>query len=190
MLIRLFLERWWLLCSVLVVVEVALFAVWTRQRTTSAGRMAWIGLAGAIVLPIVSHSVVTQRERIEQLCHGMARAIDIGDLGSLGDTLSEDFDLAGLDKDAFLVRLSRTLTRYRIDNPSLRRMKVTFPKAGRAVAVFDAVCSVRSPEVYQNRLFSRWRVTCVGGDPNWRVITIEALPSPLSPMRTLNDYLR
>lgn len=190
MLIRFFLERWWLLCAVLVVVEVVLFAVWTRRRTTFAGRMAWIGLAAAILLPIVSHQVVTQRERIERLCHDMAHAIDIGDLGSLGDALSEDFDVVGLDKDAFLVRVSRTLTRYRIDNPSLRRMKVTFPKTGHAVAVFDAVCSVRSPDGYQNRLFSRWQVTLVGGDPSWRVITIEALPSPLSPIRTLNDYLR
>ena len=36
----------------LVVVEVVLFAIWTRRRSTTTGRVAWIGFAVAIVLPI------------------------------------------------------------------------------------------------------------------------------------------
>ena len=69
-------------------------------------------------------------------------------------------------------------------------MNVTFPRAGEAVAVFDAVCSVRSQHNYLDRLLSRWQVSLVQADPGWRVVTIEAIPSPLSPIRNLRDFLR
>lgn len=190
MITRFLFERWWLLCAVLVVVELILFAVWTRRRTALAGRAAWIGLVAAIVLPITSHLVVTQRERIERLCRSAAQMIDIGDVASLGGLLADDFEVAGLDKEAFLARVAKTLTRYRVDHPSLRRIKVTLMEAGRADAVFDAVCSIRSTETNFDRLFSRWRITLVWYDSNWRIVTVEALPSPFSPIRNVRDWLR
>ncbi|MCH7873329.1 MAG: hypothetical protein IID33_16660, partial [Planctomycetes bacterium] len=116
---RFFLERWWLLCGVLVVVELVCFAAWTRRRTTPAARATWISLAAVVVLPLVSHWVVTQRERIERLCRDMAHMIDVGDVQSLAIYLGEDFEAAGLDRDEFLSRVARALTRYRVDRPSL-----------------------------------------------------------------------
>ena len=61
---------------------------------------------------------------------------------------------------------------------------------GEAVAVFDAVCSVRSQQNYLDRLFSRWQVSLVGSGSGWRVGTIKAIPSPFSPIRNLRDFLR
>lgn len=190
MFVRFFLERWWLLCAVLVVVELVCFAVWTRRRTTLAARVTWISLAAVVVLPVVSHLVVTQRERVERLCRNMAHLIDVGDIPALKIHLAGDFEVAGLDRDEFLSRVASALSRYRVDRPSLHRMNVTFPRAGEAVAVFDAVCSVRSQHNYLDRLLSRWQVSLVQADPGWRVVTIEAIPSPLSPIRNLRDFLR
>ena len=190
MMARFFLERWWLLCGVLVVVELVCFAAWTRRRTTPAARATWISLAAVVVLPLVSHWVATQRERIERLCRDMAHMIDVGDVQSLAIYLGDDFEAAGLDRDEFLSRVARALTRYRVDRPSLHRMSVTFPRSGEAVAVFDAVCSVRSQQNYLDRLFSRWQVSLVRAESGWRVVTIKAIPSPLSPIRNLRDFLR
>lgn len=190
MILRFFCERWWLLCAVLVVVELVCFAAWTRRRTTLAARMTWISLAAVVVLPAVSHLVVTQRERIEKLCRDMAHLIDVGDVKALEAHLAGDFEVAGLDRDEFLSRVARALTRYRVDRPSLHRMSVTFLRSGEAVAVFDAVCSVRSQQNYLDRLFSRWQVSLVRAESGWRVVTIKAIPSPLSPIRNLRDFLR
>lgn len=188
--LRFFFERWWLLCSVLVVVELVCFAIWSRRRTTLAARITWISLAALVVLPLVSHLVVTQRERVEELCREIAHTIDVGDIQALKAHLADDFEVAGLDRDEFVERVARALSRYRVDHPSLHRMSVTFPPAGGAVAVFDAVCSVRSRQNNLDRLFSRWRVTLVQTESEWRVVTIKAIPSPLSPIRNIRDYLR
>ena len=190
MMLRFFFERWWLLCAVLVVVELVCFAVWTRRRTTRAARVTWISLAAVVLLPLVSHLVVTQRERIEKICRDMAHMIDVGDVQSLATHLADDFEAAGLDRDEFLSRVARALSRYRVDHPSLHRMSVTFPRSGEAVAVFDAVCAVRSQQNYLDRLFSRWQVALVQAESGWRVVTIKAIPSPLLPIRNIRDYLR
>ena len=190
MLMRFFFERWWLLCGLLVLVELVCFAVWTRRRTTLAARVTWISLAAVVLLPLVSYLVVTRRERIERLCRDMAHMVDVGDMNALGAMLSSDLEVAGLDSEAFLERTAKALTRYRIDRPSLSRLRVTFPQSGQAVVVLDAVCAVRSAENYLDRLFSRWRLTLVEVESAWRVVTIEAVPSPLSPIRNIRDYLR
>ena len=190
MLMRLFFEQWWLLCGLLVVVELVCFAVWTRSRTRLAARVTWISLAAVVLLPLLSHLVVTRRERIERLCRDMAHMVDVGDMIALGAMLSGDFEVAGLDSEAFLERTAKALTRYRIDNPSLSGIRVTFPQSGQAVAVFNVVCAVRSAENYLDRLFSRWRLTLVEVESGWQVVTIEAVPSPLSPIRDIRDYLR
>ena len=190
MILRFFFERWWLLCAVLVVVELVCFVVWTRRRTTLAARLSWISLAAVVLLPLVSHLVVTQRERIEKLCRDMAHMIDVGDIRALEAHLANDFEAAELDRDEFLSRVARALTRYRVDQLSLLRMSVTFPRPGEAVAVFDAVCSAHSQQNYLDRLFSRWQVSLIRAETGWRVVTIEAIPSPLSPIRNLRDHLR
>ena len=190
MILRFFFERWWLLCGVLVAVELVSFAVWARRRTTRAARMTWITLAAAVALPVISHLVVTRRERIEMLCRDLAHMVDVGDVQSLATRLADDFEAAGLTRDEFLSSVARALSRYRVDHPSLHRMSVTFPRSGEAVAVFDTVCSIRWEQNYLDRLFSRWQVELIQTESGWRVITIEAIPSPLSPIRNLRDFLR
>ncbi len=190
MISRLLFERWWLLCAAAVVIELILFAVWTRRRSEFAARAAWIALVATVVLPTVSHLVVTPRERIEKLCRDLASMVDAGDVSSIRRHLAEDFSAAGLGRDELLPRMAKTLTEYRVDHARLSRMNVTFPREGEAVATLNAVCTIRSPDVYVSRLLSRWRLSLREEADGWRIVSLKAVPTPLSPIRNLRDCLR
>ena len=109
--------------------------------------------------------------------------------GLEGERLTADFRAVEMDRDAFLDRVSRALTRRQVDSPRLRGFEITFPRYGQAVAVFDATCEVRSVDLFAGRLPSRWRLTCREQAGEWLVEEMEALPSPLSPIRDLRDWL-
>ena len=190
MILKLLFESPWLLLPVLVVIQSVLIAVWWWRRGRAWARIVWIGLGGIPALLLVSTLVVTPRERIAALCRDLAALVDEGDVAAIGRHLASDFEADGLDRSEFLDRAEHTLTRYHVDDARLGSIDVVFPRPKEGVAVFDAVCRIHSVDAYFDRLTSRWRVTYRRGGQLWLVTKIEPLPTPLSPIRDVRDWLR
>ena len=110
-------------------------------------------------------------------------------VNAIAPHLAEGFHVGRVGKSEFLERVEQQLTRYRVDDPSLRHFETVFPGDGGAEVVFDATCAVRSADEFVNRLPSRWRVRMVEEGGRWRVVEVEVLPAPLSPLRDLHDWL-
>lgn len=186
----LLLEHPVLLAVCWLVVEIILLAVWSSRRTRATRNAALIGLAALPVLEAVNLLVVTPREQVISICHEMATAIERNDVDSLARYVDTEFSAVDLDRQAFLDAVSRTLSRFRVEEPYLHQFAVTISKGDTAVAEFNASCYVVARGVRQQRLLSRWRVMLRRrGDP-WRMITVDALPTAMSPIRNLRDVLR
>ena len=189
MISKLLFESPWMVLVLLVVIQFGLTAIWSRRRSRLWARIVWTGLGAIPLLPLVSILVVTSREQIVGLCHDLAAMVDEGDAAAIGLHLAGDFEAAGLDRMEFLERVERTLARYGVDNARLHRFNVAFPRKKEGVAVFDSTCRIRSVDAFLDRLTARWRVTFRSHDGPWQVTKIEALPTPLSPIRSVHDCL-
>lgn len=189
MIAPLFFEAPWRLAIVLVVVQFALIAIWSRVRSRIARRTVWVGFAALVLLPVVNRLVVTDREESIDFCRKLATLVDEGRPREIAAHLSAGFEAAGLGRDAFLDRLEERLERFRIDDPTLGGFEITFTGPEEAVVVLDATCSVRSVEAYLARVLSRWRLTLRRSGDGWQLARIEALPAPFSPVRDLRRFL-
>ena len=63
------------------------------------------------------------------------------------------------------------------------------PVAMLSGSVFNAVCGIESADAFLRQMHSRWRVTFRRSGERWEVIDIEAIPTPLSPIRDIRDWL-
>jgi len=184
------LEAPWRLTIVAVAVQFALICLWSVTRARPAGRAVWIGFAAWTCMLVVSVVVVTRRERIIEWCHDMALLVERGDVAGIMDRIDGEFDVRGLGRDDFERGVTAALAKYRIDRPKLRRFKVDLPDDDHAVVEFQVTCRVRSAEVFVDSLLSRWRVQLRHRHQTWLATSVEAVPTPLSPIRDLNDWLR
>jgi len=173
----------------LIAIQFVIVAIWSRMRTRFWARTVWAGFALVVALPLLSTFVVTSRERVIGLCRELAELVDRGNVNAIAPHLAEDFHVGGMGKSEFLERAEQQLTRYRVDHPSLRHFETFFPNKGEVEAVFDATCTVRSVDRFVDRLPSRWRVRMVKGEGRWRLVEVEVLPTPFSPIRDLSDWL-
>jgi hypothetical protein len=189
MISRILFESPRLLLAILVVVQFGLICLWSWRRSRVWARVVWAGFAMIPVLLIISIAVVTPREQIIGLCRMLATRVEGGDVAGIGERLADGFEAADLGKSEFLVRVEESLTRYRVDDARLRAFEVESGGRDEATAVFDATCTVRSADSFRGRLPSRWRVTLRRPDRLWLVTKVEALPTPLSPVRDLRDWL-
>jgi hypothetical protein len=186
---RLLFERAWLLMILLLVAVFIAVQIWARRRTQASSVAVWIGLAAALLLPLLSIIVQTPREQIMEVCRSLARSVDSGDVPAIDAHLAADFTAADIDRDEFLERIADSLIKYRVDAVRLTGFEVTLA-GDRAVAEFRAACNVRSADVFLDRLLSRWRLEFLRKADAWQVVSLEALPTPFSPIRGLGDVLR
>jgi len=184
------LENRLLLFGVWMLAQLALISVWSWRRTRAANRAVWVGLLALPVLLLLSTVIVTQRERIMSLCRSMARDVERGDIAPIADRLDPQFQAAALDREVFLEHLEPALARFGVGKVRLSRFRFTFPERDTATAEFTAVCNVRTADAFFDRVLSRWRVRFVRRRGNWYLTSVEALPTPLSPVRNLRDWIR
>lgn len=172
------------------VMEIVLLAVWSSRRTRATRNAALIGLAALPVLEAVNFLVVTPREQVITICHDMADAVERNDMDALARHVDAEFSAVDLDRHGFLEAVSNTLSHFRVEEPYLHQFDVTISKGDTAVAEFNASCYVVAQGVRQQRLLSRWRVMMRRRGDAWRMITVDALPTAMSPIRNLRDVLR
>lgn len=178
------------LAAVLAVVNLVLLWSWRRRRPSrSRAALALVGLALSAALLALQAGVVTARERVQRLCHELAELVQQGDVSGVGRHFSADFSAAGLDRTAMLAAIDRTL---RSDHPQDARLRgfIWTPAGPRSATVtFDVSCRVVGSD-FVEQVTSRWRLTVRLEGDRWMVTSIEALPAPLSPIRSLRDVLR
>ncbi len=175
MMSRIFFESLWLPAVVWFAVQFVLVAVWSWRRTASKARVVWSGFAALPLLVALSAWVVTPRERIVQLCEGLAGFVDDGNIMAIDLRLTDDFELEHYDRQAFLVRVERSLTEYRVDNTRLSSFRVELTEANHGTVEFHASARVRSSDLVYDWVPSRWRLTVRRVGDEWLVSRIEAL---------------
>ncbi len=190
MIAKLFLEQFWRLLVLLATLELAVVAIWWWRRTQPWARGVWFGLGTSAALLVFSCWTVTPREEVIGLCEDMAAMVESGDVTGIAGYLAAEFEAGGLERHEFLERTRATLTRFHVDHAKLRGFEVEFPQPDRAVAVFNAVCRVRSDAFVTNWLVSRWRVSVQQDGEAWMVRRVEAIPAPFSPIRRVRDCFR
>lgn len=190
MIARLLFERPTLLFFLWLAVELAIVVVWSRRRTRGSTQIVVAGLLAMPLLILISIGVVTPGERIITICHELADAVAQADVVGIDRRLDDDFEAVDLNRGAFLDRVERTLARFHVQDAHLYRFSVTFPQPEMGVVEFSASCYVDALDLTHQRLLSRWRLTFRQTGRTWLVTSIEAVPTPLSPIRNLRDVLR
>jgi hypothetical protein len=134
--------------------------------------------------------VVTTRERLVELCHTLAGHVEQAEVEPIVARLASDFEAADLDRAGFVERLRPALQRYEIGNVRLSRFQFAFPDRDRAILELTASCKVRSADRFIDRVLTRWRITFVRRQDEWLLLSLEAIPTPFSPVRHLRDWIR
>jgi hypothetical protein len=187
---RLFLESPWRLGALGVAVQFGLICLWSVRRTTGTRWAVRCGFAAGPLLLAVSILVTTPRERVMAECRMLARAVDDGDMARLSAGFDDRFEAAGMDRQEFISRLERVLSRARVDDVRLTGISVEIRAPDLAVAEFNASGRPRSEQAYYGWLTSRWRVTFRRSEERWRVTTLESVPVPPLNIRDLHGWLK
>ena len=183
-------ENPWLLLGLLVVIQFALISIWSRQRSRTWARIVWIGFGALPTMLLLSHFVVTPRERIINLCHDLAHRVDEGNVAGIGPYLADDFEAAGLDRSAFLNRAEKMLTRHHVDKPKLRGFEITFPHPDEGIATFTVQARIRSEGVFLDWSVTRWQLGFRRRGDVWQVTQVAVGLTPLSPLHPVSRWLR
>ena len=181
MITKLLFESKWILAAAWVAAQFTLIAIWSWRRSRPWARTVWVGFIALPLLLVISSLVVTARERIITACEHLAASVEARDVAAIQRTLADDFEAEGLDRDAFIRRLERELTRYRVWDVTLRQFEVTFPREDVGVVEFHATARVRSADIVHEWVASRWKLTFHNRSSAWQLARIKAIPS--SPFR-------
>lgn len=184
------LENRVLLFGVWAAVQFAVIGVWSWRRTRVANRGVWIGLIALPALLLLSTVIVTQREQIPALCRKLAGHVERGEVRQIADHLDTQFEAAELDRDAFVERMEPALERFGISNLRLSRFEFTFAGDDEATVDLSATCNVRTADAFYDRVPSRWRLKLIHRGGDWHLTSIEAIPTPRSPVRNVGDWIR
>jgi len=171
------------------IVEMALVTVWRALRSCRSRWAVWIGVAALPVLLVVQHWVVTERERVIDLCVEMGGKVEQCDVDGIGEHLAPEFESAGLNHTGMLAALRDRLVRYHAEEVRLVHFGTDFSDPDRPTITFDASCRVTTRDQILDRLRTRWRLTLSRVGDAWMVSRIELLPSPGSPFSNLGDLI-
>jgi len=150
-----------------IAVAVAL-AVHRRRLSAGSLRGVWLTVAACLLLLVLQHAIETDREQIRAAVAAMARAVDDGDIPTLGEHLDVHFEDRGLDKTAWLADVRQRLQRWRIDEARVWNFKIETDDATATVS-FQALCDWRSGDQAPQSVASAWKLAMVRGEDGWKL---------------------
>ena len=168
-------------------VQVVLLVAWSRTRTPASAKRFWIGLVVLPALLLLQGVIRTDRERVIDRCRALVEFVAEGDVPSIEQSLAPDFLAGRRDRDAFVDRVAAVLKRNRIERPSLRAFDVSVPNDKTAVAEFTASANVITSNGLSGRVSARFRLMFIKKGDDWLIESIEIVPIPASPIRSLDD---
>ncbi len=168
-------------------VQVVLLVAWSRTRTPASAKRFWIALVVLPAILVLQGVVHTDRERIIDRCRSLAEFVTEGDIPSIQQSLSPDFHAGQWNRDSIVDRARSVLKRNRIERPSLRGFDVSLPSDKTAIAEFTASASVVASNNLSGRVSARFRLMFIKQCDDWLIESIEIVPIPTSPIRSLDD---
>lgn len=153
-------------------------------------RAVWLGLLAVLAFLLGLQAVITtQREAVQRLCHRVAEGVEAGRLAEVSAMLAPGFSAAGLSKAEFVEIAAAQLKRFHTEDLRFKNMKVESTGKDRASAEFTASCRLATVDAGLGPFIVRCRLAleCSGGE--WRILGIEVLPSPFSPVESVRQLL-
>lgn len=190
MLTHVFLESLWKLGLLLVVVQVALIAIWSYRRTPRSAKAVWLGFGTIPVLLFLSMAIKTSREQIQGVCESMAIAVEQEDVGGVVYYLAPTFRAESIDYNDFKDLIVRAFKRYTVYNPRLSGFEFEELSDDSATVVFQASCRVESRDFGFNWLPTKWRLSLIRVGDAWRVDSMQSIPVPPLRIRNLDQTIR
>ena len=187
MISRILFESPLLLLLCWVPVQVVLLVAWSRTRTPASAKRFWIALVVLPALLRLQGVIRTDRERVMDRCRALAGFVTEGDIPSIEQSLAPDFLAGRWDRDSFVDRVRSVLKRNRIERPSLRAFDVSVPNDKTAVVEFTASANVITSNGLSGRVSARFRLMFIKKGNDWLIESIEVVPIPTSPIRSLDD---
>lgn len=190
MLTPLFLEQPVKLFFYWLIVQIVIATFWWSSRSRASLNAFWISITSIVLLEILSFLVVTPREQIQRLCVDLVNLIQQKDSDGFTDYIDDSFEASGYDRDRFVDRVKPAIERYSLNDIRLQRLEVQLPEENKGVAEFDVDCVIQTAEMPYRPILSRWRLTLIRKNDQWKIVHIKALPRPLSPIRSLRQCLK
>ena len=140
------------------------------RMTPRTRRLVWITLALCVVLVVMQHVVVTDREAIRATIEDMARDVVDGDVASLGEKLDERMTLGPIKgKGAVLHHAHLTLQEYDVRNARVSAFEIDLENRLAQVR-FQAVGDIHGRQTEGFRTPMLWKLTMVRSPRGWRVL--------------------
>ena len=173
-----------------IIVQIVIAITWWITRSRKSLNAFWISMASIVLLESLSILVVTPREQIQQLCSELVNLIQVQDSDCFVDHIDHSFEASGYDRDRFVDRVKPAIERIQLSDIQLKRLEVQLPEENKGVAEFDVDCVIQTAEMPYRPILSRWRLTLIRKNDQWKIVHIKALPRPLSPIRSLRQCLK
>lgn len=168
-----------------------LICVWSWRRSSVVARAVRTGFLMILAVVAVSVLVVTDRERVMDVCASLAQCVERGDVPAIEKRLDETFRAGDWDRSAFVDRVRRGLHEYRFRHVRVSGFEFHESKDATSLEVeFDASCRVQGADVEVDRVPTRWRLRFRLQANEWRVTNIGPVPAPFSPIRNWRDVSR
>ena len=165
-----------MLIPVLVGAEVVLIWLWLRVGSRRRRNAVLAGLSLCVLLPVIQKLVVTQRERVGQVCHALVDAVRDGDIDELGMHIAESFNVRGIDRRQLLDAARSSLSQYRIDNitTKIRESTVT----GSAASVRMSIqFRLTSPDDMMTYAVVAWQLEFEFKEGEWYLTAADPVPT-------------
>lgn len=148
--------------------------VWTRTRTTGAGRALLTGLILAPLLLAVQAWVVTDREKLEAAIRQMSAWVEKGNVKGIVSLIDPAATFAGgQDLAEFEKHLTWLLEKYEVQDPQVGGFEIAW-NTGRADVTCAAFCQVGVPQG-QFPVRSRWQLQFRLINGTWKVTDLRPI---------------
>ena len=132
-----------------------------------------MGVVAAGLYLLVGYMVVTDEEKVADIISKGAVAVKEGDLGSIDEILSQNYDYNGMNRERFLRKAKSTLEKYSPMNLRLMNQKIDFPTEGEAVVRFMALTSPQGKSMIPGLTKSFWKIMLEKEGESWLVTGVE-----------------
>lgn len=155
----------WLFFFCLVAMAMAL-ATHRRRMTARTRRGLLVTGLVCVLLLIMQRLVVTDRERLEQAVEAMAKAVDQGDVGGIGEYVADNMQWRSGGRQQFIEDVTNRLISTNIDAARISQFEAKV-EGDSATVTFMAVCDIRDPQATQANVPSHWKLHFVRSAGRW-----------------------
>lgn len=157
---------------VLALVEVVLAWLWYTRREPKLARALVFPLAAGVIVGIVAHLVVTDREKINANLSGMAEAVKAKDFSGLGNYLHQtcygQTPVGQINKDELLLAGREVTGRYEVSNISLSNVQTVISGAN-ATTELDTGITLKTGESLPVSFVMQWGRQ---SDGQWKLVWV------------------